>query len=102
MVYLRAARQFGWSKTELSARIAEQAHLEIVLDIEQKVCDNGTNEVETISGSVRNAVTYFNRHFEQRVLRLRQCRGRPKRGGVPWRTMWWPISMAKQTASMRC
>ena len=99
--YLRAARQFGWSKTELTARIADQAHLEIVLDIEQEVCDNGTNEVETISGSIRNAVTYFNRRLEQRVL-LRQCRGRPKRGGVPWRTMWWPLSMVKQTASMRC
>ena len=100
--YLRAARQFGWSKTELTARIADQAHLEIVLDIEQEVCDNGTNEAETISGSIWNAVAYFNRQFEQFVLLLRQCRGRPKRGGVPWRTMWWQISMAKQTASMRC
>ncbi|MBQ8238032.1 MAG: hypothetical protein IJZ39_07795 [Oscillospiraceae bacterium] len=100
--YLRAARQFGWSKTELTARIAELAHLEIVLDIEQEVCDNGTNEAETISGSIRNAVAYFNQHVEQRVLLLRQCRGRPKRGGVPWRTMWWPMSMAKQIASMRC
>ena len=100
--YLRAARQFGWSKTELTARIAELAHLEIVLDIEQEVCDNGTNEAETISGSIWNAVAYFNRQFEQFVLLLRQCRGRPKRGGVPWRTMWWQISMAKQIASMRC
>ena len=100
--YLRATRQFGWSKTELTARIAEQAHLEIVLDMEQEVCDNGTNEAETISGSIRNTVTYFIRHFEQRVLRLRQCPGRPKRGGVPWRTMWWPTFTAKQTASMRC
>ena len=100
--YLRAARQFGWSKTELTARIAEQAHLEIVLDIEQEVCDNGTNDVDNASGSIRNAVTYFDRQFGQRVLRLRQCRGRPKRGGVPWRTMWWPTFTAKQTASMRC
>ena len=99
--YRRAARQFGWSKAELTARIADQAHLEIVLDIEQEVCDNCTNDVDNASGFIRNAVAYFNRHFEQRVL-LRQCRGRPKRGGVPWRTMWWPISMAKQIASMRC
>lgn len=90
--YLRAARQFGWSKTELTARIAEPAHLEIVLDIEQEVCDNGTNEAETISGSVRNAVAYFNRHFEQRVMRLRQCRGSPKQGGVPWNIMLNPMS----------
>ena len=100
--YLRAARQFGWSKTELTARIAEQTHLEIVLDIEQEVCDNGTNDVDITSRSIRNAVAYFNRHFEQRVLLLRQYRGRPKRGGVPWRTMWWPTFTANQTASMRC
>ena len=100
--YLRAARQFGWSKAELTARIADQAHLEIVLDIEQEVCDNGTNEAESISVSIRNAATYSNRHFEQRVLLLRRCRGRPKRGGVPWRTMWWPTFTAKQTAFMRC
>ena len=99
--YLRAARQFGWSKTELTARIADQAHLEIVLDIEQEVCDNGTNEAESISGSIRNAVAYFTRQLVQRVMLLR-CRGRPKRGGVPWHITWLPISTAKQTVSIRC
>lgn len=99
--YVRAALQFGWSKTELTARIADQAHLEIVLDIEEKVCDNSYNEEESVSGSIRNAVTYFPRQLMQFVL-LRRSRGRPKRGGVLWRTMWWPISMAKQIASMRC
>ena len=99
--YLRAARQFGWSKMELTARIADQAHLEIVLDIEEEVCDNSHNEEESVSSSIWNAVTYFPRQLVQFVL-LRRSRGRPKRGGVPWRTMWWPISMAKQIASMRC
>ena len=99
--YLRAARQFGWSKMELTARIADQAHLEIVLDIEEEVCDNSYNEEESVSGSIRNAVAYFPRQRVQFVL-LRRSRGRPKRGGVPWHTMWWPISMAKQIASMRC
>ena len=99
--YLRAARQFGWSKMELTARIADQAHLEIVLDIEEEVCDNSYNKEQSVSGSIRNAVTYSIRQFMQFML-LRRCRGRPKRGGVPWRTMWWPISMVKQIASMRC
>ena len=31
--YLQAARHFGWSKVELIAQIAIEAHLEIVLDI---------------------------------------------------------------------
>ena len=99
--YIRAVLQFGWSKAELTARIADQAHLEIVLDIEEVVCDNSHNEEESVSSSIRNAVTYFPRQLVQFVL-LRRSRGRPKRGGVLWRTMWWPISMAKQIASMRC
>ena len=95
--YLGAARRFGWSKAELTAKIAEQAHLEIVLDIEEDVCDNSHNEEESASGSIRNAIIYFTRH----ILR-RRCRGRPKRGGVPWRIMWLPTFTAKRTAFMRC
>lgn len=36
--YMKAAKQFGWSKTELIANIAENAHENIVLAIEE-VCD---------------------------------------------------------------
>ena len=99
--YLRAARHFGWSKTELTAKIAEQAHLEIVLDIEEEVCDNSHNEEKAARGSIWNAVTYFARQITQRML-LRRCWGRPKRGGVPWRVMWLPTFTAKRTAFMRC
>ena len=98
--YLRAAWQFCWSKTELTAKIAEQAHLEIVLDIEEEVCDNSHNE-ESASGSIWKAVTYFTRQLMQRAM-LRRCRGRPKRGGVPWRIMWLPTFTAKRIAFMRC
>ena len=99
--YLRATCQFDWSKAALNAKIAEQAHLEIVLDIEEEVCDNSHNEEESASGSVRNAVTYFPRRLIQRAL-LQRCRGRPKRGGVPWRIMWLPTFTAKRTAFLRC
>ena len=99
--YLRAARQFGWSKAELISRIASEAHLEIVLDIEEEVCDNSHNEEESASCSIRNAVTYFPRRLIQRVL-LRRCRGRPKKGGVSWHIMWLPTSTAKRTVFMRC
>ena len=44
--YVRAALQFGWSKAELMAQIVAEAHLEIVLDIEDEVCDNSHNEEE--------------------------------------------------------
>ena len=36
--YMKAAKQFDWSKTELIANIAENAHENIVLAIENEVC----------------------------------------------------------------
>ena len=36
--YIKAAGQFGWSKLELQQRIADNAHLEIVLDFADDVC----------------------------------------------------------------
>ena len=36
--YMKAAKQFGWSKTDLIANIAENAHENIVLAIEDEVC----------------------------------------------------------------
>lgn len=37
--YMKAAKQFDWSKTELIANIAESAHENIVLAIENEVCN---------------------------------------------------------------
>ena len=37
--YMKAAEQFGWSKTELIANIAANSHEEIVLAIEDEECD---------------------------------------------------------------
>lgn len=36
--YMKAAEQFGWSKTELIANIVANAHANIVLAIEEEVC----------------------------------------------------------------
>lgn len=36
--YIRAVKQFEWSKLELQRKIAANAHLEIVLDFENEVC----------------------------------------------------------------
>lgn len=38
--YLKASLQFGWSKAELMVHIASSSHEKIMLDFEQKVCDN--------------------------------------------------------------
>ena len=83
--YVRAALQFGWSKTELTARIADQAHLEIVLDIEEEVCDNDHNK-ESIIRTAEIAGVYFTWQLVQRC-----CRSKAKRGGLPWTTnrLWY-------------
>ena len=36
--YLRAARQFGWSKADLQKKIAAEAHLELLLDESEVPC----------------------------------------------------------------
>lgn len=94
--YLKAARHFGWSKVELTAKIAEQAHLETVPTIDEQVSDNSHNE-ESSSASFRKAVAYFTRQILHR-----RCRGTPKRGRVPWCTMCLSMLMGKRFAFMRC
>lgn len=59
--YMRAAGQFGWSKTELISGIAKSIHLEIVLENDQEMCDNSQKQEDdaviparcTIANSVR-------------------------------------------------
>ena len=41
--YIKAAGQFGWSKLELQQRIADHAHLEIVLDFTDEMCYTEVN-----------------------------------------------------------
>ena len=45
--YIKAVIQFGWSKTQLIAMIALEVHLEIVLDNDVEICDNGNRENES-------------------------------------------------------
>lgn len=42
--YMKAAKLFGWSKTELVAMSTSEAHMEIVLDNEKTICDNVNSE----------------------------------------------------------
>lgn len=99
--YMRAAEQFGWSKTELIANIAANAHENVVLAIEDEVCyiiereeKQGTPQME-VPAAIKSVV-------HQTIRRIRKqwliWRGRERR----WRTMSWVISMEKQIAFMRC
>lgn len=96
--YMRAVRQFGWSKLELIEMIENAAHTEIVLDNGLDVCDN--NECKTeITGpmkAVKDIPTKLVRLIRQR------CRGKPKIGVARWPITLCPTFMAKRTAFMRC
>ena len=41
--YIRAVQKFGWSKLDLIKQIASTTHLEITLDLTEKVCYTGEN-----------------------------------------------------------
>ena len=43
--YIRAVRQFGWSKLKLAEKIAVSAHLEMALDLTVEVCYTEENSV---------------------------------------------------------
>lgn len=99
--YMKAVEQFGWSKTELIANIAANAHENIVLAIVEKVCyiveqeEKQTESNKNLSADIKNK-------FHQLSRRIRKWWLIWKGGGRRWRTMSCPIYTEKQTAFMRC
>ena len=96
--YMKAAAQFGWSKTELIAKIAAHAHEELVLAIEEEVCyvecqEKKNNKTYGVTKILKN-------NLQQLILRCRRlC---VKGGRRRWRTISCPIYTEKQIAFMRC
>ena len=99
--YLKAAEQFGWSKTELIANIEANAHEIIILAIEEEVCYIVEQE-EKQTDCNKNLSADIMKKIHQSVQRIRKWWIIWKGGGRRWRTMLWVTSMGKQTASMRC
>ena len=99
--YMKAAKQFGWSKTELIANIAENAHENIVLAIEDEVCYTVAQEEKQVAPRME-APAVIKTVIHKAVRNVRKRWLIWKGGGRRWRTMLWVISMEKQTASMRC
>ena len=100
--YLKAVLQFGWSKLELIEKIENRSHEETVLDNGQEICDNDKNgDEEKTESPIMTAVKCLLRQFRQKNP-LQRCRGKPKRGVVPWPIMWLPIFMEKRIVFMRC
>ena len=98
--YMRAVRQFGWSKLELIEMIENAAHTGIVLDNGLEVCDNGNNKFETEITGPMKAVKYI----PEKLFRLirQRCCGKPKIGVVKWPITLCPTFMDKRIAFMRC
>ena len=99
--YIKAVEQFGWSKTELIANIAGNAHENIVLAIEDEVCYIVNQEVKQTE-SYRDAFVDIMSTIHQSVQRSRLRWLIWKEGGRRWHTMLWETSMVKQIAFMRC
>ena len=55
--YMKAAKQFGWSKTELIANIAANAHENIVLAIENEVSYIAEREEKQVAPQMEDSVT---------------------------------------------
>ena len=99
--YMKAAMQFGWSKTELISNIADNAHENIVLAIEEEVCYIVEQEEKQAESKLDVAVDIKNTICKY-VQRIRKWWLVWKGGGRRWRTMLWETSMEKQIVSMRC
>ena len=99
--YMKAVEQFGWSKTELIANIAANAHENIILAIEEEVCYIVEQE-EKQTDCNKNLSADIMKKIHQSVQRIRKWWIIWKGGGRRWRTTLWVISMEKRTAFMRC
>lgn len=93
--YLKAAKQFGWSKVELIANIDAKAHENIVLAIEDNVCYIVEQEEKTATSDKK--VICWN------LIKRFRSRWRTKEGGLRrWPIMLCWISTVKPIAFMRC
>ncbi len=99
--YMKAAKQFDWSKTELIANIADKAHESIVLAIEEEVCYIVEQEEKQAESQMELPVVIKN-VIHQAIRRIRKWWVIWKGGRRRWHTMLWEISTEKQTVSMRC
>ncbi len=99
--YIRAAKQFEWSKTDLIANIAANAHENIVLAIEEEMCyivedeEKKAEPYKEMPGVIRSVI-------HKSIQRIRKWWLIWKGGGRRWHTMLWETSMERRTAFMRC
>ena len=99
--YMKAVKQYAWSKTELIANIAANVHEDILLTIEEEVCyiveqkERQTDSKQGMTGNIMNSVSPFIWRVRKWWLTLNEGRRRCK-------TMRLQIFVVKQTAFVRC
>ena len=99
--YMKAAKQFGWSKTELIANIAANAHESIVLSVEDEVCYIMEQE-EKQTESNWDAFDDVMNTVHQSVQRNRKWWLTRKSGRRRWRFALCPTFLENQFVVMRC
>ena len=99
--YIRAAKEFEWSKTELIANIAANAHEIIVLAIEEEMCYIVEDE-EKKAEFHKEMPVVIRSVIHRSIQRIRKWWLIWKGGGRRWHTMLWETSMERRSAFMRC
>ena len=97
--YMKAVKRFGWSKTELIANIAENAHENIVLAIESNMYDR-TKKGKRIELPKENW-SCIKSEICIVAWRMRKLWLIWKEGGRQRRIIWWKIYTKRQIAPMR-
>ena len=99
--YLKAAKQFGWSKAELTEKIATNAHETIILVIDEEVCYTDEQE-ETVNQNKVGGFLRKENKIRPLIQKIRYWVFTKKEGGRRWPVMSCPIFMEKRIVFMRC
>ena len=99
--YMKAVKQFGWSKTELIANIVAKAHENIVLTIEEDVC-HVADQTKKQSDFKQDMSVDLSNTIHQLFRRIKKWGLIWKEGRRLWNTMSWEISIEKRIGFMRC
>ena len=95
--YMKAAEQFGWSKSELISGITKSIHLENILEIEKEMCDNIQKlEGDTVSSAWRTSVN------SARLINIGQYLWNLMKKEKLWSITRFSISAARPGICMRC
>lgn len=94
---MKAAEQYSWSKSELIAKIADNAHEDIVLEIIAEMCYDEKKKADPDSRENAGVVRTENR-FRDRLISFRTRRELKEIDFRRWTTMLYLISMEKRPA----